>query len=622
MSAANTKAQATFAADFPAATDVQWRGLVDKILKGADFDKRLVSKTADGLAIRPLYTAENAGTVLSAAAAGRTDLGDGSAWEIRQIVAEHDAKKANAIVLEELSGGASAISLMMAAPGWFGLDYSAEALATALEGVLLDVCPIHLIAGEYTPDAAGSLIAHWRKHGIADGQAKGGFGYDPIGNLALTGALYQPLDKALGVAADLVALAKPMKGVTALAANGHIWHNAGASEAQELAFVLLTVVAYLRAAETRGIAPAEALPKIAVQLAVDADQFLGIAKLRAIRVLLARVAEACGASAGYLPPIEAGTSWRMMTRRDPWVNMLRTTIATSAAAMGGADAITVLPFTWGMGKPDAFARRIARNTQIVLQEESSLGRVADPAGGSWYVESLTTDLAGAAWKVFQDIEGKGGLGAALASNYVHGLIAAMVTARNKALSTGKQELTGTSAFPKLGGDGVTVEAWPTEKLSADLKGARVKPVGMARLAEPFEALRDAADSAKVPARVFLATLGPLAAHAARATWIRNFCAAGGIDCAGGDPLHNSADAGKAFADSGASVAVIASSDDVYAELGEATASALKSAGAKAVYVAGRQKDEAALRAAGVDGFIFAGADMIATLKELHGKIGI
>lgn len=621
MSAAKTTAPAKFAADFAAATEAQWRGLVDKILKGADFDRRLVSRSADGLAIKPLYTGANAGQAIAATAVGRADAGDGSAWEIRQIVAEHDPKKANAGILDELSGGASAISLMMAAPGWFGLDYSGEALATALKGVLLDVCPIHLIAGEYTPDAAGSLIAHWRNNGIPDDKAKGGFGYDLLGNLALTGALYQPLDKALAVAADLVALAKPMKGVTALAANGHVWHNAGASEAQELAFVLSAVVAYLRAAESKGIAPADALPKVAVQLAVDADQFLGIAKLRAARILLARVAGSCGA-AGMMPPIAAGTSWRMMTRRDPWVNMLRTTIATSAAAMGGADAVTVLPFTWAMGKPDAFARRIARNTQIVLQEESSLGRVADPAGGSWYVESLTADLAKAAWALFQEIESEGGLGAALANNHVHDLVAATAAERNKALATGKQELTGTSAFPKLGSDGVTVEPWPAEKLSADLKGARVKPVGMVRLAEPFEALRDATDGAKVPARVFLATLGPLAVHAARATWIRNFCAAGGIECAGGDPLHNAADAGKAFAESGASVAIIASSDDVYAELGEATAGALKAAGAKAVYLAGRQKDEAPLRSAGVDGFIFAGTDMIATLRELHGKIGV
>lgn len=620
MSAANS-APIRFAADFTEADEAQWRGLVDKILKGADFDKRLVARTADGLAVKPLYTRANADAAIAGVATGRSDAGAGAAWEIRQIIAEHDAKKANAIILDELAGGASAVTLMIAAPGWFGLDYSGEAIATALQGVLLDVCPVHLVAGEYTPDAAGSLLAHWRKTGIADDKVLGGFGYDPLGNLAQTGALYQLLDKALGVAADLVSLALPLKHVTALTANGHVWHNAGASEAQELAFILSSVVAYLRAAEGRGIAPAAALPKIAVQVAIDADQFLGIAKLRAVRALLARVADACGAT-GVVPPVSAGTSWRMMTKRDPWVNMLRTTIATSAAAMGGADAITVLPFTWALGKPDAFARRIARNTQIVLQEESHLGRVDDPAGGSWYVESLTADLAKAAWALFQEIESEGGLGAALANGHVHDMIAATAAQRNKALSTGKLELTGTSAFPKLGSDGVNVEAWPAEKLSADLKGARVKPLPMARLAEPFEALRDAADNARTPARVFLATLGSLAVHAARATWIRNFCAAGGIDCIGDEPIHNSADAGKVFAESGASVAIIASSDDVYAELGEAAAGALKAAGAKAVYLAGRQKDEAPLRAAGVDGFIFAGTDMIATLKDLHGKIGV
>ena len=181
----------------------------------------------------------------------------------------------------------------------------------------------------------------------------------------------------------------------------------------------------------------------------------------------------------------------MMTQRDPWVNMLRTTMACAAAALGGADAITVLPFTWAMGQPDAFARRIARNTQLVLMEESGLGRVTDPAGGSWAVEKMTDDLAHRAWELFQAIETKGGMGEALLSGFIQDEIATQARRARRAIATRKLPLTGTSAFPLLGGDGVTAEAWPTDVLSADLKGTQAKPVPLRRLSAPFDVLRDA-----------------------------------------------------------------------------------------------------------------------------------
>lgn len=609
-----TRQDLPLAADFPPATEAQWRSLVEKVLKGADFDRRLVSRTADGIAVKPLYTRADAAPVATAAARGGT-------WEIRQICAEDDPARANAAILEDLAGGAAAITLQIAAPGATGLAYSGPAIARALEGVMLDVCPIHLAAGEYTPDAAGSLMALWRARGLADNQAKGGFNYDPLGTLARTGALYNSVPKSLSIAAGLVRTTQSMPGVAALLADGHVWHDAGATEAQELGLIAATVVAYLRAAETERLAPEVAWPKIAVALAIDADQFLGIAKLRAARRLLARIAEASGTGAAAVT-LAAGTSWRMMSRRDPWVNLLRTTCACATAAMGGADAITVLPYSWPAGRPDAFARRMARNTQIILAEEAGLDRVADPAAGAWSVDALTTQLAEAAWSIFQDVERKGGLARALETGDVAAMLAAAAAKRASAIATGRIDLTGTSAFPKLGDDGVKIEPWPAMPLSADLNGARMPPLPRARDSEPFEALRDAADRARTRPRVFLATLGPLAVHAARATFMRNYLAAGGIEAVGDEPLHSSADAGRAFAASGARVACLASSDAVYGELAEATAGVLKQAGAAAVFLAGRSKDEATLRAAGMDGFIFAGGDMIATLADLHRRLGV
>ena len=315
-----------------------------------------------------------------------------------------------------------------------------------------------------------------------------------------------------------------------------------------------------------------------------------------------------------------------MARRDPWVNMLRTTIACAGAALGGADAVTVLPFTWALGKPDAFARRIARNTHLVLQEESSLGRVMDPAHGAWFIEKMTDELAQKSWALFQEIEAKGGMGPALESGFLQGEIARTAEARAGSIATGHQELTGVSAFPRLADDGVKVAPHPPAEPVVK-GGTSVAPLPPRRLAEPFERLREASDAhlartGKRP-QVFLACLGDPAAYSARATWTRNFLAAGGIEAIAGDSLHNSADAGKAFAESGASLACICSSDAVYGELAEATAGALKAAGARQVLLAGRPKpQEAALQAAGVDAFIFAGGNALATLARIYDALGI
>ncbi|MEZ5816844.1 MAG: methylmalonyl-CoA mutase subunit beta [Hyphomicrobiaceae bacterium] len=616
------------AADFARPNEDEWLKLVEKAIKGGDFERRLVSRTADGLRIEPLYTRRHAIKGRDELAPGQAPLvrgtrtPDGSGWDIRQITADTDPVAANTAILEDLAGGATSILLQIGAPGTTGLGYEQGVMSRALAGVMLDVAPVSLVAGEYTPDAAGTLLALWRAANVSETRRSGAFNYDPLGTLAATGALYHPVPKALDVATDLVRSALSMPRVTALRANGHIWHLGGATEAQELALVLASVVAYLRAAEASGIPPERALPKIAVTLAADADQFLTIAKLRAARRLVWRLAQACGsADTASHVMFTAETSSRMLSKRDPWVNMLRTTIAAAAAAMGGADAITVLPFTWALGQPDAFARRIARNTHHVLLEEAGLGRVADPAGGSWYVEQLSDALGKAAWEAFQAIEGRGGLAAALEDGSVQDDLVRSQAERRKQIATGHLPLTGTSAFPRLGDDGVTVKPWP-EAPSAALNGATVTPLVLERVSQPFEALRDEADAFEkrtgAKPRVFLAALGPLGLNATRATWVKNFLAAAGIEGVGGESYLTSADAGQGFAQSGAQMACLCSTDEIYGELGEATAALLKTAGAKRVYLAGRPKvQEAALKAAGVDELLYAGMDAVAALTAMQ-----
>ena len=618
------EAETPLVQDFEPPSREAWLSLVQKVLKGADFEKRLVSRSADGIAIQPLYT--RADEVEGAAPVGRTGWFPGG-WDVRTLHADIDPAAVNTAIHDDLQNGATSLLLQIQAPGQSGLSDAADVLRAALKGVFLDACSIALDARENTLDAAGSLLEIWRDAGINENSRRGAFNCDPLGVLAKTGTLYYPADRSCEIAAKLAADSRTMSHVTALLADGRPYHEAGASEGQELAAMLATLVAYLRACEGAGLRPRMAFGQIAVALSADADLFFTIAKLRAARRLIARVAEACGAeSAVEKLQLSATTSGRMMAKRDPWVNMLRTTIACAGAAFGGAETITVLPYTWALGRADAFARRIARNTHLVLQAETNAARVIDPAHGSWYVEKMTAELSAKAWSIFQDIERQGGMARTLESGFIQDEIGRVAAARAGDIAHGRMELTGVSAFPRLADDAVKFEPFaPVEPIVAG--GFSVRALAPQRLAEPFERLRDDADAhkdrtGKRPG-VFLACLGDLAVHGARATWIRNFLATGGLEVITSEPLHNSSDAGKAFADSGAAIACICSSDKVYGELGEATAGMLKQAGAQQVLLAGRPKDqEAALKAAGVDQFVFAGGDAIAMLTGLHKTLGV
>jgi len=625
MSDVDQPSDQSLTAAFEAPSREAWLKLVDKVLKGGGFEKRLVSRTADGLAIAPLASRADAGSAATAIARKPSYFLGG--WDVRQRHAEPDPVLANAAILEDLQGGVTSLLLQIEAPGQSGINYGAEALATALKGVFLNGCTVALDARENTMDAAGSLIELWRQANLSENARLGAFNFDPLGGLAATGTLYYPADRSCEIAAKLAVDCRGMSNVTALLADGRPYHEAGASEAQELAAMLATLLAYVRACEAQGLRPRMAFGKIGLSLAADSELFLTIAKLRAARVLIARVAEACGAaSVGAVMHLSVTTSARMLARRDPWVNMLRATAACAGAALGGADAITVLPFTWALGKPDAFARRMARNTQLVLQEESGLGRVMDPAAGASSIEQLTTALAGKAWELFQDVERQGGMAKVLESGIWQGQIASIAEARSRAIATGRLELTGVSAFARLGDGGVKVVPHPPAGAVVE-GGTSVVALPAVRLAAPFEDLRDAADAfaarTGAPPRVFLANLGELAAHSARSTWMRNFLATGGIEAVSSEALLTSLDAGKALADSGARIACICASDAVYGELAEATAGALVAAGAASVLLVGRPREqEAALRSAGVDTFVFAGCDAVAVLTRLHEALGV
>lgn len=621
------------ASDFTKPDRETWMKLVEKALKGGDFEKRMVSRTSDGLRIEPLYTradkTSEADTALPGTAPyvrGLHASTDGLGWSIEQIVVAGDVEAANAAVLAELEGGSNGIVLKIAAPGQVGIPIASAAdMARTLTGVYLDFAPVTLDAGLAANEAARHLKDAVTILKAPADKAILRFDLDPVGTLARTG---HAMTSAAEAAAEAVALAGDLRATfpksRTVLVDGRVAHEAGASEGQELAFIAASLVAYLRAFDAAGVSLEDALAQMTVALAADTDLFLTVAKLRAARRLIARIAEASGSSpAAAHVRLAVTSSARMMTKRDPWTNMLRTTAATLGAAFGGADAVTVLPYTWALGRPDAFAYRIARNTQIVAQEESSLGRIADPAGGSWYVEKLTSDLATNAWERFQAIEKAGGILKSLDSGMIQRDIAATAATRDKAIATGRQPLTGTSAFPLLGEDGITVSPWPeTPELAG--KGL-VAPLSPHRLAAPFEDLRDAADHATLRTghtpTVFLASLGTIADHTQRTTWVKNQLAVAGIASLVCDGYADPDEAAIAFRTSGARTACVCSSDAIYAEQGARTAKALIEAGAERVLLAGRPGElETELRAAGVDQFLYAGQNAVEILTELQHQL--
>lgn len=677
------------AADFPETSYADWLAAAEKALKREDVEKALATRTYEGFALKPLYTRErDAGApdpaglpglapfTRGADAAGRTAGG----WDIRQTLTHPDLAQSNAEIREDLENGAHSISLRMdeAIRSGAAADANSPNIGTdglplhglaawqkLLEGVTAGQTPVSLQAGAGFLPAAALLAA-------AGGPAPGSrLGADPLGTLTAQGALPQGLEQALADMADLAAWTDAnCPHTVAVTVDASAYDTAGASESQTLAAAMATGVAYLRAMVDAGMSVDAACRQIVFALPLGPDQFFAIAKLRAARKLWSRIAEVAGASQpARAARIDAVTANRNLAERDPYTNLLRTTLSCFAAAVGAADSITVAPYDAALGGiSDPFAQRVARNTQLLLSEESNLHRVMDPGGGSWFLEDLTAKLAQAAWAQFQEIEAAGGMADALADGTVASKIGDTWTAREKNLASRRDPLTGVSEFPNLAEDlpdipepdmaavrasvagcflGKAVTLPPAGKgerttaaIAAATNGASVsdlmqaiggsattvEPLPRRRFGEAFEELRRESDKhlkqhGSRPA-VFLANLGPLATYTPRATFARNAFEAGGlqpIDQGGFESADALADAFKA---SGAKLAVLCSSDKRYEADAEAAARALKAAGCTWLALAGAPGENAdAYTAAGIDDFVRMGGDLLATLKGAWAKLG-
>jgi len=622
----------SLAAEFPTPERDVWIDLVDAVVRksgridanaaaGAGVEQ-LTWTTPDGIRVAPLFTAEDAPAV-EVGVPGDAPFVRGSrasgpvpdGWDVRQRHTEPDPTAAREAIAADLANGVGSIWLVVGEGGT-----AVEDLPTVLADVHLDLVPVVLDGG-----GAEELLALAADRAVEPSALLGTLGLDPLGLRARTGEgpdVVSVIPLAQRVAAEF-------PQVHAVVVDALPVHGAGGSDAQELGWSLAAGVTFLRVLTDAGLDVSSSARLLEFRYVATAEQFPTIAKLRAARRLWARVTEACGSAQPQFQ--HAVNSPVLQTRRDPYVNLLRGTLAGFAAGLGGADAVTVAPYDSALGTSTAFSRRIARNTQTLLIEEAHLARVIDPAGGSWFVEHLTEELARAAWTFFQEIEAAGGARAVLDSGWIAERTARVRERRQHDVATRRVPITGVSEFADPGerpvepvrtadpavGDEAGSRRRPSDNGRARRTAAAGTHAGLPvyRPAEPFEAYRDRSDARLARTgsrpRAFLATLGPLAAYTARAGFARNLLAAGGVEAVHAGPTETPEDVAKAFPDAGTPVAVLCSTDARYAECGEAVVAALRDAGAHHVLLAGKAD------VAGTDAALYAGCDALAVLDAVY-----
>lgn len=608
----------------------QWQAAAEGVLKGKSIDT-LVTTTLDGIAIQPLYASEPVVAASEFPGAGSMVRGDrpggnpAGFWDVRALVWARDPAEANRLALIELENGANSLHIRLAPEQRLGAEVVAAApvadlgggvaiagpddLDRLLEGVLLDSIEVSFEAGLAAPQVAEWFGAVVDRRGIDRAAVSGCLGLDPLGNAALSGRLDAASLAALGTESAFAAL----PNCASLAVDGALHADMGASDAVELAAVLATTAEYLRALEAAGMSVSDAFGQLSVTVGLTADQFVTIAKIRAARRVLSALAEVLGVNDVALP-IHGRMTSSVIARHDPWVNMLRGTAASLAGAVGGCRSIVTLPYDLRVLAATEFGLRVARNTQLLLQDESRLGAMIDPAGGSDHVESLTEELAAAAWLIFREIEGNGGFTAEINSGRWATRIDGIRSRRDARVTTRKDPLTGVSEFPLLAQPALEgdrpVPATPPNGANQPPKSGAA-PLGYYFEAHTWEALRDRSDAALAASGerpgVTLLGLGPLREYTARLTWTQNVFEAGGIapELVEWDP------AAAASIDCNRLVCLVGSDDTYAAGLDQAVAAAT-AGGAQAVWMAGRPAGDVT---SGVTGFVHAGLDFVAVLHD-------
>jgi len=529
---------------------------------------RIGTTTLDGIGVPPLGTASLTASLPDPGLPGQAPFTRGTAaarelqaWDVRAHFTDPDVELTTDHVMTDLENGVNSLWLVVGPDG-----VPASALSGILTDVLLDLAPVVLEAPHDPVEAAKALVAVLAAKNVTPAPGTN-LGADPLG------AAFRGRGATdLSVAVEVARLAAPL-GVRGIVVDGTAVHDAGASDVQELAYSLAAGAAYLRALVEAGFSVDEAAGLIEFRYAATDEQFPTIAKLRAARRLWNRVTELSGVTSSARAQLQhVVTSRPMMASYDPYVNMLRTTVAAFAAGVGGATSVTVMPFDEPLGLPEAFSRRIARNTSSLLISESHVAAVTDPAGGAHAVEKLTDDIARAAWDAFGALEAAGGLAATIADGSLAALVAETVAARGLQIAKRRQAITGVSEYPNL---------------YEELPERRPYPGGapaVHRYGVEFEQMRDA----RAATPVFLATMGAVSAHTARATFAANLFAAGGVDTVTAGPTAGIEEVLAAYREAGTlPVVCLAGTDGAYGEWGTELVTALREAGARHVVVAGK-----------------------------------
>lgn len=684
-------------AEFKPSTYEEWKEESVKLLKGAPFDKKMYSKTPEGIVLKPIYNKEDVNFEVSLPGyddyvRGVSAEGNkGSPWKIDQQIYASTPREFNKLALDALNKGQTALEIRLDCPSSRGVDADESEAGRvgkcglsvsvkkdfdeALKGIETDCVEINISTASRAAGVAAILYASQKGKKLS-----GGIRFDPIGILAERGKLDRKLECAFDEMFALASYnAKNMPSFGAIGVDAMPYSSAGASAVEELGAAMATAAAYLREMLARGMSIDETAPLVRFRLSLDSNFFMTVAKLRAARVLWAKIVEAFGGSEESRKiRVNAKTSVYNKTVYDPYVNMLRTATEAFSGVIGGCDSMTVSPFDEIMRKPDEFSTRIARNQQIILQEECNLADVIDPAGGSYFVETLTKELAGKAWEFFVKIEAAGGIVKALESGMVQDAVAATAAGKKKLIDTRRSSVVGTNNYANLGEKLLEKPACECEKIfkeraaevSAAKSGAKVdlgsakgagaieklvgaacegagisalskalchcgsaetsvKPLEIRRAVEHFEALRKASADFKEKTgsgpKIFLATMGPLVQHKIRADFIRGFFQVGGFDVIYPNGFQTPEDAAKAFAESGAKYAVICSTDDTYPELVPPVAKAIKAAKAgSVVLLAGIPNPdfEQSYKDAGLDGSISIKSNNYDTLKSMLETLGV
>ncbi|MBS4013872.1 MAG: methylmalonyl-CoA mutase small subunit [Bacteroidetes bacterium] len=604
--------------EFPPVSTPQWEEQIMQDLKGADYEKKLIWKTTEGLKVKPYYRSEDLEQLAHMQCVpGKSPFARGNKtndndWEIRQDFEEADVAKANAMAVNSLKKGACSVG--------FNAENitSAESLKKALKDINISENPVHFFHSKNYSNLLELLTQE-----SSDKNALGSFNFDPLGYFLLYNKFYQGFDKNIEDTISLIKTAKEkFPKFHVININGQNFHNAGAVVVQELAFTLAQANEYLAALTEKGLSVDDITPRMRFTIAIGSNYFLEIAKIRALRILWGKIVEQ------YKPSDENSqkafihgecSTWNK-TIYDPYVNMLRTTTEAMSAAIGGIDSFTVTPFDETFKKSDDFSYRIARNQQIILKEEAYFNKVVDPSAGSYYIENLTEMIAEATWKLFVEVETQGGFIKSVESGFIKNEIEKTCQQRDIDIAMRKQAFVGTNIYPNTL-EKMIDKLQPTAKLSA-LGGLR-----QYRGTQAFEALRlavenHAKEGFKIPS-VFLFTYGNPAMRKARAGFASGFFGVVAYDIIDNNGFKTIEEGVKAAIESKSEIVVLCSSDEEYAEMAAAATMIKEKAPNTKILVAGNPTEIIdQLKTAGVDGFIHMKTNVLDALTNYNEKFGI